>query len=300
MNSEMKNPIPALAIDANNKTDRKLEILSFEELYEECENLITQPHRTDCYQLILIVDGNGKIRIDSFEYMLRPRSLFTIAKGQIEVLCCEQGTSGYIVIFSDDYFHRHSDDIKWISSLKQFNPQVDSFNGNLSRTEYLEILNIILEIDLELKGEDNFAREEIVFNLLKMLIIKSERVSRTQDSDENDTGGAYYISEFKKKLEENFFHSRMVSFYADSLSITPKKLNQVAYISCGKPAKQMIEERVMLEIKRLLIYSDQTIKEIGFSLGFTDPTNFNKYFKKYTDITPADFREINKKTVLHY
>jgi AraC family transcriptional regulator, transcriptional activator of pobA len=59
----------------------------------------------------------------------------------------------------------------------------------------------------------------------------------------------------------------------------------------GKSPKVIISERVLLEIKRLLVHTNQSIKEIGFDLGFNEPTNFIKYFRQQTGQTPSEFRD---------
>jgi AraC-like DNA-binding protein len=58
-------------------------------------------------------------------------------------------------------------------------------------------------------------------------------------------------------------------------------------------AKAFIDERTIMQIKRLLISTDHSIKEIAYTAGFSDPTNFFKYFKKFTDMSPEEFRQAN-------
>ena len=72
-----------------------------------------------------------------------------------------------------------------------------------------------------------------------------------------------------------------MKFYASNLGITEKRLNIATSKILGKTVKQFIDERVMLEAKRLLIHSTESIKIIGYSLGFEEPTNFIKYFKNH-------------------
>ena len=89
----------------------------------------------------------------------------------------------------------------------------------------------------------------------------------------------------------NYITQKRVGFYCQELNITPKRLNKATSNIFGKTPKNIIDERVLLESKRLLAHTSESIKEISFSLGFEELTNFIKYFKKHTKKTPVEFRE---------
>ena len=96
---------------------------------------------------------------------------------------------------------------------------------------------------------------------------------------------------FKYLLETHYRKQKQVSAYAAQLHVTEKRLNQASSKILGKSPKEMIDERVMLEARRLLAHTNESVKEIGFGLGFDEPTNFIKYFRKHSRITPIEFRE---------
>ena len=90
-----------------------------------------------------------------------------------------------------------------------------------------------------------------------------------------------YIILFKNLLDEKFRVVKSVSEYAVLMSVSEKKLNRTTSLTLGKTPKQLIDERIILEAKRLLAYTNNSIKEVGFDLGFDEPTNFIKYFRKH-------------------
>jgi len=98
------------------------------------------------------------------------------------------------------------------------------------------------------------------------------------------------LNYFKKLLDDNFITQKRVSFYCQELNISPKRLNKTTSKIFGKTPKNIIDDRVLLESKRLLAHTGESIKEISFSLGFEELTNFIKYFKKHTNKTPVEFR----------
>ena len=96
---------------------------------------------------------------------------------------------------------------------------------------------------------------------------------------------------FRDLLELHFSGKKKVSYYAGRLHLSEKRLGQATTKITGKKPKEMIDDRVLLEAKRLLVHGNQSIKEIGYQLGFDEPTNFIKYFRKHIKMTPLEFRE---------
>ena len=88
----------------------------------------------------------------------------------------------------------------------------------------------------------------------------------------------------------NYHLSRNVNFYAQKLNISPKHLNILCKKFLNLSAKNTIDNYTILEAKRELI-SNLPIKEIAYKLGFIETTNFVKYFKKQTNISPSKFKE---------
>lgn len=103
-----------------------------------------------------------------------------------------------------------------------------------------------------------------------------------------------YYNEFialQKLLEKHLHEERSVKFYAQKLGISTKKMNLITQSIAQVSSKDYITSRLILEVKRLLIGSFYSINEIGYKMGFEDPTNFVKFFKKYSGKTPAAFRK---------
>jgi AraC family transcriptional regulator, transcriptional activator of pobA len=295
----MTTVIPDFTLTECSSTSSQLMIIELDKLYRDFKNILCTPHRILFYQIILITEGSSNIWADFSQYQFNPKSLFAFSKGQIEIFNIDKKINGYAVLFSEEFINKYPGDLGWINSLKLFNQSSDKqFIIKLQDREYDEILVLLKQMNAELKSQDNFARDEILANLLKTFLIVSERIKRTRIRNISATNGNWeYLIEFKNKLEEHYHSSKSVNFYADLLCVTPKKLNQVIIGFWGKSAKQIIEERVLLESKRLLMHTDKTIKEIGSTLGFSDPTNFNKFFKKYAKVTPFNFRTSQKNKV---
>jgi AraC-like DNA-binding protein len=96
--------------------------------------------------------------------------------------------------------------------------------------------------------------------------------------------------QFKALIEKNYKEQRPVIYYTKLLHVSIKVLSKTTQEIVGRTPKQLIDDRVLLEAKRLLVNSTNAGKTIGYELGFNEPTNFIKYFRRHTGMTPVDFR----------
>ena len=83
--------------------------------------------------------------------------------------------------------------------------------------------------------------------------------------------------------------------YAALLHLSAGHLGEVVKAQSGKPAIAHIQERLVLEARRLLFHTPHSVKEIGFDLGFADASYFNRFFKRQTGVTPAAYRASSRK-----
>jgi AraC family transcriptional activator of pobA len=148
--------------------------------------------------------------------------------------------------------------------------------------------NVFIE---EFKTSDNI-QNEMLLVLLKRLIIyvtqlaKSGYIPIKKLQEER----FHIIRKFNLLVEANFKSAHGVSFYAQQLCKSPKTLSNLFAIFNQKTPSQIIQERIVVEAKRLLCYTDRSIKHITFELGFEDVSYFSNFFKKNTGIAPSDFR----------
>lgn len=136
-------------------------------------------------------------------------------------------------------------------------------------------------------------QEEMLRMLLKRLIIIVTRLAKQQFiHDEELTGKKLdIIRQFNLLVENHYKTQHQVKFYAGQLHRSPKTLSNLFALYNKKSPLAVIQERVILEAKRLLVYSHKSAKEIAYELGFDDVAYFSKFFKKLTGMAPTDFRK---------
>ncbi|QKZ11355.1 AraC family transcriptional regulator [Spirosoma sp. KUDC1026] len=139
---------------------------------------------------------------------------------------------------------------------------------------------------------------EMLRMLLKRLIIKLTRLGREQYvdgalSDKELT----LVRRFNLLVEINYRTLHNVRAYADLLNKSPKTLANVFALYNQQSPRQIIHERIAMEARRLLLYSDKSTKEIAAELGFEEVSNFSRFFKKQIKLAPSDFRKENQNTL---
>jgi len=143
----------------------------------------------------------------------------------------------------------------------------------------------------EFKTSDNI-QNEMLLVLLKRLIIYVTRLAKSGYAPVKKLQDERFhiIRKFNLLVEANFKSEHSVSFYAGQLCKSPKTLSNLFAIFNQKTPSQIIQERITVEAKRLLCYTDRSIKHITYELGFEDVSYFSNFFKKNTGIPPSDFR----------
>lgn len=143
----------------------------------------------------------------------------------------------------------------------------------------------------EFQTQDNI-QAEMLRMLLKRLIILVTRLAKEQAKDFPEKENHYdLIRKFNLSVENNYKTQHQVQFYADFLNKSPKTLSNLFAIYNQKTPLQIIHDRITLEAKRLLMYTDKSAKEIAFELGFEEASHFSRFFKTKENASPKEFRE---------
>ncbi|OOV88183.1 4-hydroxyphenylacetate catabolism regulatory protein HpaA [Oceanospirillum linum] len=136
-------------------------------------------------------------------------------------------------------------------------------------------------------SDKNFALESIVRLLLLQIMRLAPENSETQMVASEELR---LFRRFSELLEQQFRNRWSLSQYCSTIGVSESRLNHICQRVANCPPKKLIHERVLQESKRMLRYSNLSINDIGFELGFTDPSYFSRFFRKQTGLTPKDFR----------
>lgn len=153
-------------------------------------------------------------------------------------------------------------------------------------------IDLLLQVFIEEFETIDNIQEDMLRMLLKRLIIIVTRLAKQQFLPEQDLPEQKLdiIRQFNLLVEDHYKKEHSVKFYADQINRSPKTLSNLFALYNEKSPLTVIQERIVLEAKRLLMYTDKSAKEIAFELGFEDAAYFSNFFKKNTETSPSDFR----------
>ena len=239
----------------------------------------TKPHKHDGYhEFIILYDGAGVHTIDEVDYEVNPPTLFYLQGGQVHCWDFTQIPKGYVMIFKEEF-------------LDEFN-DIRQLLSNIPTQLKLKKDNKQLLVDFDMMMNE-FASEDtnelILKNYLNIIIYKLNDLINTSQQSSNTEN--ILISQFKKLVNKYYKTHRDISFYAEHLNVTNRKLSSLCSADLGRPASSIITERLVMESKRLLRYTNNSISEIAFELHYTDPSHFVKFFRTKTNLTPLEFRK---------
>lgn len=249
----------------------------------------THMHQHHQYIMYWIEQGSGNHNIDFQNIEIKPKRLFFISPGQTHQLY-SKNIRGYYIIFNLDFYHLIKTNYK-LYDFPFFHttislPFLDIENDSSKISDFL---NQILE---EHKNTNAIGKWSVLRMQLEILLIFLTRIKQQQQS-ENTT---VFVPNNKKLrqlellIEQNFKTQKSINFYSEKLNLSSRHLNNIIAAKTGKSISVMIQERVLMESKRLLLHSEKTVAEIAYELGFNDKAYFHRYFKKRADKTPLEFR----------
>lgn len=287
----MQDPQKDLKTYFHFKRDSKLEIevMQLPASLANIPHLFT-PHRTNFNHVFIFRTSHLVHHVDFIPIKVEPYSILFIGKGQVHQFDELQKYDGYELIFTDEFYNITEQDLKFLKNYLLFNGFWNKQNLQFDKKSLLKYLSLIENIKAEIDFPGEMNKRIILKNLVQIFLLLIEREKLTDNAYVSSETRIPVFIHFMNLIEDEFKNNLSVSDYARLLNITERKLGIITKENFGKLPNEIIIERQLIEAKRLLIHGELTVKEIGYELGFTDPTNFGKFFKKYTDLTPLAFK----------
>lgn len=267
------------------------EILDLGERIKISSDMMTVPHRAQFYHILWIEKGNGTHFVDFNPIKIEDNTILFVPYNSVNMFDVDGSYQGKAILFTNNFFCKNNQDHQFLHSSILFSDLYTT--ANLKVNPQISDLKVLLNfMATEYNRVQDSAQFQILHNMLHIFLLQSEREMRKQGFEElKPSANLDYLILFKELLEQKFCTEKSVNKYASELSISEKQLHKATTTLLNKSPKQIIAERILLEAKRLLAHSNQPIKEIAYELGYDEPTNFIKYFRKHTNSTPSEFRE---------
>ena len=249
--------------------------------------MVQELHRHDFYFVLALERSSGKHHIDFTRYPVGNHCVFFMRPGQVHDLTLDQGSTGFVMQFTSDFFDNCSMDSRLLLRSCS-NTTLYSFNPQEFATVTAPLHAIFDEFTMK-----RFQHEKMIKAHLDIFL--TELLRQQQAKVPNLKGPDLYPRErleaFLELLETHLGTHKKVSDYAEMLNLSAYQLNGITKAGLGKTCSQVINDQMILESKRMLLATSNQVKEIAYALGYEDVSYFIRFFKKHTGHSPDVYRQ---------
>ncbi|SDJ33499.1 AraC-type DNA-binding protein [Ferrimonas sediminum] len=251
-----------------------------------------QPHRVNYFCFLYITEGKGEHFIDFQRYPYHSGSVIFINPNQVHAFDPDDRPQGKMINMTPSFFASSAANIRTSyfipthlnrasSPVLQLSPQLD------------QSCHTLLE-EVRLAQKEGADDDLVVQLLFIALLVKLGRQRQSHLAHLSEQQKERF-GQFLTLVEQHYLETREANQYTQWMHISYKSLNQLCKACCGQTAKQLIDFRTVLEIKRKLVLDGLSTQETASDLSFEDTTYLNKYFKRLTGQTPAAFKRDNER-----
>jgi AraC-like DNA-binding protein len=244
---------------------------------------LESPMRLDFHLVYVGLCGRGELVVDFTPAPLGAGFLTVVARGRVHQYLAErQPPDAWMLLFSPELLATGANDPRSTSALLSARA-APSFA--LDATLRRELLTLCELLAAEYARTQDALQPALLSSMLRAVLLRAERAARgVMDSTPPR------LARFFAALERDALTTRSVAHYARAAGLSTRRLGDLLVEHTGRSTKQVIDERVVLEAKRLLAHTHLSIKELAHRVGFSEPTNFVKFFRLHTRETPLGFR----------
>jgi AraC family transcriptional regulator, transcriptional activator of pobA len=257
--------------------------------------LPANPFIGDYYGICIVTAGNGSTLIDNYQISFKKGSLIFFQPKQVrQWLTVSPSFDGYFLVFENEFIGTFFQDSFFIYRFQFFHNISTSYSLECEDHFLNEIVSLCEKISNELRNlqdDSHHFLRSILYNILIQINRRYVKQSnRSVDLFQNNTA-----LQFKEMIESGIKDHTKVEDYARLLKISRAHLNNLSKKVFGLPVSAVIKGRLLTEIKRELLFTDKTVREICFTLNFSDDSNLIRFFKRYTGVSPGEYRSEYKK-----
>ncbi len=247
------------------------------------------------FTILICSNATGELAIDDHKMNFnKPQAIF-LTPGHHIHFSDSHNLEGYAVSFNKEFYciEFHDSEVSCQGLLFVNNFSLVHFD--LDEQQLTIYHNTAKEMIAEMENQASL-QDEMLKNLLKNLLIRSNRLFRAEMSNgEVDDTNIDFVRKFSDLVEKHFKEIKQVEQYASMMSIAPASLTKKLQKYGIDSPSRIIKTRVVTEAKRLLLYTGKSIKEIASIIGYDDQFYFSRIFTKETGLSPSEYKKIHVK-----
>lgn len=249
-----------------------------------------RPHgHRGLHQVLVIFSGGGEMQAETQRQPFTAPALLTVPAGVVHGFAFSPGTEGYVITFAEALFRELARQEPAFRSLFVA-ARCTSLVGD--PIEERELADAVPKLKRELAWQAP-ASDAAITARLTTVLVNAVRALHPPVAGRSAVGNARaaLVARFREIIEEHLRVGLTIAQYAKALNVTPAQLRAACLEVAGRPPVRVLEERMLLEAKRMLTYTNMTIAEAGYHLGFGDPAYFSRFFRKLAGESAAAFRK---------
>ncbi len=269
--------------------------VDFEVFQLEPNSFFEKDHKDNYYTVLIVIRGNGKVKLDFSEFTFEERSVLFFSISQSFRIINAGNIEGYAIRFHPDFFSIKEVQVQIPEDVSLFTSCYTPSTLMLKEDEEISLFLVIIDYLKEALQLNGSIKKERIISNLRILFEAASRLKSIRNLDAVTNFQDIQIS-FKSQyltdaIENNFRLKHNVEFYVDFFQIPLTVLNQICFDKFKKSLGDLIYERIIIECNRQLYTTTKTLKQISDELGFKDEENFKEVFESRTGLTPELFRE---------
>lgn len=274
--------IQQLAFDHRAKPTVGIEVFRLQQLFErvtrgELPLELEIPVRPTFHIIFVGLAGSAQMFVDFHAVPIGARRLGFMAAGRVRQFVFDRAVDAWMVLIEPSVAVGLGTNV--------LSPAWEAPWLETSKAEHGELLAIVDQLVAEQARPLDAYQPELLASMCRTLLVRCERLY-----GEAPTPHAAQLAQFFAVLERDFATNRSVEHYAREVGFSPRRLGELLVEHTGKSTKQLIANRVLLELKRALAFTEITVKQLAVETGFDEPTNLVKFFRLHTKLTPLEFR----------
>jgi len=244
------------------------------------------------YFCIFLVGEDLDLKVGNVDFLIKGGNAVFVGPQKNVEFGEAQGKEIYVIAFSSGFYDKSSKDSIFLNSQVFFNCNSEVFIAPyFGNNEYNNI--ILIERLLKFQTKDESLYISAAHNAIEGLILDAYLyVEHHKAENDEKLEFVSYVNRFKILLQRDFKYAKKVSHYAEELKISARRLTEMTEYVYGKSAKQIIIEKIKVECEKAIKFSNSTMSEIAYELGFNDEGNFSNFVKKHSGKKPSEMRGI--------
>ncbi|KFI28655.1 AraC family transcriptional regulator [Haematobacter massiliensis] len=281
--------IPRYYLYGDPARDVELDFLHVEPILDRSgpNDWTIRPHfHPDHSQVMFVAQGGGEVRLEESVYELFAPTFIVIPAGVVHEIRFEENTEGYVLTAALAGLRAAA---REDAALIQAATTAGVLPLRHSGLDPAGVAMVLKDMMQEFVWQAPGRRAALLAQCTRLLVF----VLRAGDAAEAPPPDRDLdlLNRYRGLIESHFRHERAPSFYAQALAVTPARLNAACRARGETTASELLYQRILIEAKRHLAYTDHTVSEVAHIAGFDDPAYFSRFFSRHLGLSPAAYRQ---------